>query len=326
LDRCLRVKRITLDHGEISGGEAMINKRPRALLSARALRLMGTVIAVAISAATGAFARATPSLAAASPPHIMLIVMENEGYAQIIGNTQAPYINSLASTYASATNWYGLQDSSLADYVALVSGTTGTYSAPTLIGELASRSISWKAYMEDMPSVCYTGKGIGNYSKLHNPFVYFKSIRNTTLCNQVVPFSPAFGTDLSSNTAPDFMWVTPNECDDMNSKCSPLNNPIKQGDQWLQTTVPTVLKSQWYAAGGTIVITWDSATKADQSGWNTGSGGHVPTIVISAKSSGTFALGGNHYGTLRAIEEAYAVGLLGASATAANGDLTPAFG
>jgi phosphatidylinositol-3-phosphatase len=306
----------------------VITKRPGAL-SARALRLSGSALALAVSAATGAFTGATPSLASTSVPHIMLIVMENEGYSQIIGNPQAPYINSLASTYASATNWYGLQDSSLADYVALLSGTTGTYSAPTLVGELATASptpISWKAYMEDMPSVCYTGKGIGNYSKLHNPFVYFKSVRNSSLCKQVVPFSPAFGSDLSSNTAPDFMWVTPNECDDMNSKCSPLDSYIKQGDQWLQTTIPTVLNSQWYAAGGKIVITWDSATKADKSGWNTGSGGHVTTIAISARPSGSFSSGGNHYGTLRAIEEAYGVGLLGASATSANGDLTPAFG
>jgi acid phosphatase len=304
----------------ITGGTGVVR-------STRRPRPIGAALAAAVAAATCAVAGTTPSLAAATPPpHIMLIVMENEGYAQIIGNTQAPYINSLASTYTSATKWYGLQDSSLADYIALVSGTTGTHSAPTLIGELANASISWKAYMEDMPSVCYTGKGIGNYSKLHNPFVYFKSIRNTALCNQVVPFSPAFGSDLSKNTAPDFMWVSPNECDDMNSKCAPLNNYIKQGDQWLQATIPTVLTSQWYAAGGTIIITWDSATKADQSGWNTGTGGHIPTIVISAKSSGTFSLGGNHYGTLRAIEEAYGVGLLGASATAANGDLTPAFG
>ncbi len=305
----------------------MTNWGTGAVRSVRRFRSIVAALAVAgIAAATCAFAGATPSLAANPPPHIMLIVMENEGYAQIIGNSHAPYINSLASTYASATKWYGLQDSSLADYIALISGATGTYSAPTLIGELANASISWKAYMEDMPSVCYTGKGIGNYSKLHNPFVYFKSIRTTALCNQVVPFSPAFGNDLSSNTAPDFMWVSPNECDDMNSKCSPLNNYIEQGDQWLQKTIPTVLKSQWYAAGGTIIVTWDSATKADQSGWNTGTGGHVPTIVISAKSSGMFSLGGNHYGTLRAIEEAYGVGLLGASATATNGDLTPAFG
>ena len=294
---------------------------------ARAIRLSIGALLVALPMSIYGFGSASPSRAATTSPHIMLIVMENEGYAQIIGNTaQAPYVNSLASTYSSATKWYGLQHSSLADYVALLSGTTGTFSAPTLAGELASAGISWKAYMEDMPSVCYTGPGAGNYSRLHNPFVFFKSIKTTALCNQVVPVAGNFANDLAHNTAPDFMWVTPNECDDMNSKCSPLNNHIKQGDQWLKTTIPTVLGSQWYASGGTVIITWDSATTADSTFWNTGSGGRVPTIVISAKSTGSFTGGGNHYGTLRAIEEKYGIGLLGGSANSANGDLTLAFG
>jgi len=74
-----------------------------------------------------------------------------------------------------------------------------------------------------------------------------------------------------------------------------------------------------------IIVTWDAATTADSSFWNTGSGGHVPTIVVSATATGTFSAGGNHYGTLRGIEEAYGVGLLGASASPANGDLSSAF-
>jgi hypothetical protein len=73
-----------------------------------------------------------------------------------------------------------------------------------------------------------------------------------------------------------------------------------------------------------VIITWDSATTADTSGWNTGSGGHIPTIVISATSSGAFSSGGNLYGTLRAIEDAYGVGWLGKSSSLANGDLAPA--
>lgn len=266
--------------------------------------------------------------AAANPPHIMVIVEENQGYTNIIGNSKAPYINSLAGSYASATQWYGLTDNSLGDYVALISGDTGSYSKPTLVGELASADISWKAYMEDMPSVCYTGPGVGNYEKVHNPFVYFKSITgNPAQCDRIVPFagSGGFASDLNGNAAPDFMYVVPNICDDMHTACPKGSNKIKQGDQWLQANLPTVFNSQWYAAGGIVIITWDSALTSDKSGWNTGDGGHVPTIVISSTASGVFKSGGNHYGTLRAIEEAFGVGLLGNSADAANGDLTPAF-
>jgi phosphatidylinositol-3-phosphatase len=267
---------------------------------------------------------------AATPPHIMVIVEENEGYSNIIGSSKAPYINSLAMTHASATKWYGLTDSSLGDYVALISGTTGTYSSPTLVGELATAGISWKAYMEGAPSACYTGGGVANYTKVHNPFVHFKSITgNAAQCGRIVPFagSGGFASDLTGNTAPSFMFVVPNNCDDMHSTCSTVNK-IKQGDNWLQANLPTVLNSSWYTAGGGIVIiTWDSATTSDTSGWKTGSGGHIPTIVISANSSVafTFNLGGNHYGTLRAIEDAYGVGRLGNSSNLAYGDLTPAF-
>ena len=287
---------------------------------------------ICMAALLGAVPASAPllggSAAAASPPHIMVIVEENQGYKDIIGSSKAPYINSLASQYASATQWYGLSDNSLADYVALISGDTGSYSKPTLVGELASAGISWKAYMEDMPSVCYTGPGVGNYEKVHNPFVYFKSITgNPAQCDQVVPFAGngGFASDLNGNTAPDFMYVVPNICHDMHTACPNGSNKIKQGDQWLQSNLPTVFNSQWYAGGGIVIITWDSALTSDKSGWNTGHGGHIPTIVISSSSSGAFSTGGNHYGTLRAIEEAYAVGLLGNSSNAANGDLTPAF-
>src|SRR5207302_7147944 len=96
-------------------------------------------------------------------------------------------------------------------------------------------------------------------------------------------------------------------------------DPIAQGDYWLQSYLPTVLASQWYKQGGTVIITWDEGK--DSTGWNGTSGGHVPTIVVSAASNGPLTAGGNHYGTLRSIEEAYGVGLLGQSADVANGDL-----
>jgi phosphatidylinositol-3-phosphatase len=296
-----------------------VQRRPRWL------RALLATVAVALLASIPLLGAKTA--VAATPPHIMVIVEENEGYSNIIGNSQAPNINNLASTHASATKWYGLTDNSTADYVALISGTTGSYGSPTLVGELATSGISWKAYMESMPSVCYTGPGVGNYAKSHNPFVSFKSITSVPAqCARVVPFagSGGFASDLTGNTAPSFMFVVPNVCDDMHSTCSSAVSKIKQGDNWLHANLATVLGSQWYADGGIVIITWDSATTADRSGWNTGNGGHVPTIVISATSSGAFASGGNHYGTLRAIVEAYKVGWLGKSSSPANGDLTPA--
>jgi hypothetical protein len=39
-----------------------------------------------------------------------------------------------------------------------------------------------------------------------------------------------------------------------------------------------------------------------------------------------YSVGGDNFGTLHAIEDAYGVGLLGHSAGTSDGDLTPAFG
>jgi hypothetical protein len=84
-----------------------------------------------------------------------------------------------------------------------------------------------------------------------------------------------------------------------------VNNPVLQGDQWLQSYLPTVLSSSWYASGGVVVLTWDEGTTSQ--GWNGGSGAEIPTLVISARAHGAYAGGGDHYGTLRAIEEAHGV-------------------
>jgi hypothetical protein len=55
--------------------------------------------------------------------HLFIIVMENHGTDEILGNTaDAPFINALAARYARATNYYGVTHPSLPNYLALFSG------------------------------------------------------------------------------------------------------------------------------------------------------------------------------------------------------------
>jgi acid phosphatase len=252
----------------------------------------------------------------------MVIVMENHEYSSIIGSSSAPYINSLAQQYGLATGWDGVSHPSLPNYLALTSGSTqgvtndGTgyvFNVENLADELGNAGISWKAYMEDMPSPCYNGGTSGNYAKKHNPFMYYADIlNNPAQCNRDVPFTQ-FATDLTNNTAPSFMWVTPNLMDDMH------NGTVQQGDTWLKSQMATVMASQWYQSGGKVIVTWDEGSTS------TGGGGHIATLVVSATSHGQLATAGNHYGTLRAIEETYGIGLAGSSASSANGDLRSMF-
>lgn len=289
----------------------------------RALALIATAITVPgvfVAAATAAPTDPAPS----SPPHVLQIVLENHDYNQIIGNTaEAPFLNNLASTYGLATNWSNLSHPSEPNYLGLLTGSIqdnpqdrnpsdGTYSGPSFVDQLAQKGVSWKAYLEDMPQACDTTdtQGPGNYNVIHNPFMYLDSVRNNPAqCNRVVPFDQ-FTSDLTGNTAPDYMWVTPNMQHDMH------DGSIQQGDSWVQQQMQTVFASQWYAQGGVVMITWDEGEPGD----------HIPAIVVSAKTQhAQQTAAGDHYGTLRTLENVYGVPPLGGAASA-KADLMPLLG
>jgi acid phosphatase len=255
----------------------------------------------------------------------MVIVDENHSLQQVIGNTQMPYLNRLADQYGLATDWRDLSHPSLPNYLGLISGSIQdnprdttpadrTYAGPTLVDQLAHAGYSWKAYMEDMPRPCDLSDtfGPGNYDVNHNPFVYFDSIRNSPAqCKRVVPFTE-FAADLRGNTAPDFMWVSPNLINDMH------DGTYAQGDAFLRREVPIVLASQWYKDGGIVILSFDEGETTEQ----------VATVVISQRTArgARLTATGSHYGTLRAIEETYGVPLLGGAVSSSASDLRPLFG
>jgi hypothetical protein len=79
----------------------------------------------------GALALATTAFAAQGPTpqgvpmldHVFLIMMENHGYDQIIGNANAPFINAFATGGNLATNYYAIGHPSLTNYLEVVGGS-----------------------------------------------------------------------------------------------------------------------------------------------------------------------------------------------------------
>ncbi len=311
----------------------------------------GVARALASSGAT----RTSASFVAAPPPHVMVVVEENQESTSIIGNSNAPYINSLATKYASATQWYSVEHTSQLDYMDLLTGANqnccagAPYSATTLVDELHAKStpIPWKAYMENMPSNCTKlADTTGLYQNTHNPFRYFTKYTtnsggwcSTTNQNtEGVLTYPAGGvvSALTGTNAPDFVWITPNDCNDMHgdtttgSTCtsSTSSQLITAGDTWLSTNIAPVISSTWFKQNGVIIITWDEGTSGKGCCGLTSPGGHIATIVVTSNNQGLgqFTGIGDHFGTLAAIEKAYGVALLGGSASSVNGDLTGAFG
>jgi acid phosphatase len=264
----------------------------------------------------------------------MVIMEENKGYAATLGSCAAdPYFCSLAANYATDTAWYGISHPSAPNYVAFASGGTqgvssdctppgcGPFSVPSLGGQLTAAGVPWRAYMESMPSPCYSGAGSSLYAEKHNPFLYFSDVRAASNCATVeVPYPGAAGlvTALGGTGAPDFVWITPNLANDMHS------GTVQQGDAWLKANLGPVLASPWFTGGdATVVVTMD-----ENDAQSTPGGGQVPLVVISSNTTGkgSVTVSGNHYGMLRSIEEAYGLGLLGGAATGANGDLVALFG
>ena len=55
--------------------------------------------------------------------HVFVILMENHYYGQIIGNANAPFINSYAATANLAKNYYAVGHPSLTNYLEIVGGS-----------------------------------------------------------------------------------------------------------------------------------------------------------------------------------------------------------
>jgi phosphatidylinositol-3-phosphatase len=325
----------------------------------KAAALLVPTVLVCLVWAGGVVASSAPPAVTSAPtqPHIMVIVEENTEYGGIIGSSNAPYINSLATTYASAASWFAVQHNSLNDYLELLSGSNqglpsvGPYSATTLVDELHTNGIPWRAYMESMPLTnCYPGGATANglYNPMHNPFRYFTNYNSNQAagwCSSanlstegVVPYlgSGAMVSALNGANAPDFVWITPNDCHNMHgdtnagSTCagSTASQLTQAGDTWLSSNIGPVISSPWFSQNGVIIITWDEGTSGLGCCGLTAPGGHIATVVVTPnnKGLGKFTSSGDHYGTLAAIEKAYGVTPLVNSASSVNGDLSGAFG
>src|ERR1700704_2819996 len=230
----------------------------------------------------------------AGPSHVFVIVMENRSYSQAIASG---YESQLAAQYGVATDYDGVSNPSLPNYLALTSGSTwgiaddGFHALPAggLGAQLTDSGIEWRAYMEGMSNGCFHSPY--PYALKHNPFAYYGS----TCPPQVVPFTQ-FATDMSG-TVPRFVWITPDLCHDGHD-CS-----NKVADTWLAQTVPTILGSSAWQDGGVLLITWDEGEDNANS---------VLTLVIRPdpvlrRSARPY----DHYSLLATIEDQFRLPRLG---------------
>jgi phosphatidylinositol-3-phosphatase len=240
------------------------------------------------------------------PPfdHIFIVIMENHGYDEIIGNPDAPFINQLAGRYGVATNYAAVAHPSLPNYLALTGGDTFGVTTdctdcfqqdPNLVTDrIAPSGRTWRAYMQSLPAPGYLGDAYP-YMQKHDPFVYYDDLRTdqAQLAN-VVPFSQLAADLTAAETTPAFGWITPDMLNDMH------DGTVAQGDAWLSSQIPALLTSAaWTRHRSLLVITWDENDNAP--------GNQVATLVIADGVPAGFrtAVAYNHYSLLRTIELAW---------------------
>ncbi len=213
--------------------------------------------------------------------HLVIVVEENTNYENVRDGLWTPYLNSLASQYAVATQYYANTHPSIGNYFMLTTGKiitnddgfSGTVTDDNIVRELLAAGKTWKSYAEDLPSVGYTGTGPGAYARKHNPLSFLSDVVNDPIQRRnLVPFSQ-FPTDLANNTLPDFSFIVPNLCHDAHD-CGLL-----QADAWLQTNIAPLLASPVFQTDGLLIITFDESGGDDRNG-----GGRVVWLAVSPKA------------------------------------------
>ena len=250
--------------------------------------------------------------------HIFVIVEENKSYRQIMDHPElTPVMHRLISEYGTAINFYGEVHPSEGNYVAMLSGDTfgihdddafycrkGTVdrfcegsseanypdhsvTAPSLMDQLTAKGLTWKGYMEDIPSAGSlapawptldypkAGAPYGLYAAKHNGFVNFASVNRmpfAELERHIVGFAQ-LDRDLAADTMPNYAHIVPNQCNEMHGRtpgadgpdvpadCDGKNLPslIQRGDREIGALVDKIMASKlWGAPGNTaIVVTFD---------------------------------------------------------------------
>lgn len=224
-------------------------------------------------------------------PHVFVIMMENASSDQLLSpaNPDTAYVRQLAAEYGLATRYFGVTHVSLPNYLAATSGSTwGSNSDDDLqasllnhtniVDQLSSAGISWKAYMESLPYPGFAGPSAdgGLYLKKHDPFMVYPDVANDPArARQVVPLTQ-LTTDLARNRVPQFVWITPNVCNDMHGMSGgacpyasagsgPSAQLYQDGNSFLRRWVKAIMSSPAWNGNSTIFVTWDEGSYSNLS-------------------------------------------------------------
>jgi phosphatidylinositol-3-phosphatase len=270
--------------------------------------------AAMLGAAQGCGSSAYAGSALPKFAHVFMVTAEDTGYGEVIGQPDAPYVNSLLAHSALATNYHAIVHPGYGDYFALTAGDLlGAPSQCTplkcssgalnITDRLEPAGITWRAYMDGMQTPCET-QSTPTYEAQHDIFVYYDDIRNNAArCRSgVVPLGRLAGDLAAPQTAPDYVWLEPSGCDAMDNcnRCQSRDCSVAAGDRWLADTLTTVFQSATWRQGKSVMfLTWEED--------NFTAGNHVATLVMGmgVRAGTASAAPYDHYSLLKTIETAW---------------------
>ena len=224
--------------------------------------------------------------------HVVIVVEENHGFSQIVGNKNLPYLNSLATTYSLATQYYANVHPSIGNYFMLTTGQIITndsghvpiVTADNVVRRILTAGKTWKSYLESVPSVGYLGPDKFPYTRGHNPISYLTDVANSSVQKlNLVPFTQ-FAKDLGNNQLPSYSFIVPNQQHNGHN-CPPGTSPcgdsliLRTLDTWLKTNIGPLVNNAAFRQNGILIIVFDEAPDSDK----THGGGHIATVVVGPK-------------------------------------------
>jgi hypothetical protein len=275
-----------------------------------------------------------------------------DNYIAMIGG-QPP--NS--TTQADCPTWENMSSDSTSSSGA-VDGTGCIYPAdtPTIANQLTNAGLNWGGYMDEMgldpsreASTCpvpvvgqadntegaETTAPYDEYAERHDPFMYYDSITSDlSSCQQHVVNLNNLTTALQSvSTTPNYVFITPDLCNDGHNSGSGCDNGtgqqggLSQVNTFLSAWVPKILSSPAYQQNGLLLITFDEAATSDASsccgeipgpgatnpGGTGPGGGDVGAVMLSPfiKAGTVTQTAYNHYSMLGSIEDLFGLPHIG---------------
>ena len=251
------------------------------------------------------------------PDHIVICILENKAFTQLINSSLTPHINALVNEPMTAlfTESYGITHPSQPNYIHLFSGAnqgvtnnvtpSSHFNTPNLARELLNVGRTFTSYCEGLPSVGYDGSSSGRYQRKHNPVANWVGTRS----NQVpATLNQPFSAFPQSNFAslPTVSFVVPDMTNSMHD--GSLGTAIATGDEWIYNNMTAYI--QWARANNSLFILTTDEDDGSHSN-------RIMTLITGQMvNHGSYSQPINHHSVLRTIAEMYGLNFIGGSANA----------